>query len=226
MGDLKGWLLGVREKSRQIGALAFRRTEIKREEWRRLSEDDPILSSAPFNSALERVYDEQDDCTSFWRRTVLMDLDDPLDNESIFVDFQPLYEAIHIYGCLNKGEELRSTYEADRRKQMDLLLPSYLNLDDNGKQLNDLLADVAGFSIIERGTSAKTQNFRSMSEIEGIWDVMCARVIELITDTVGKITEPRVLLMVKDSVMLFMQTVQVICPVKQNSSFPEIRLLS
>ena len=64
MADLKGWLLGIRERSRQIGELAFRRTEIKREDWRRVSENDPILANAAFNSALERVYDEQDECNS------------------------------------------------------------------------------------------------------------------------------------------------------------------
>ena len=63
MADLKGWLLGIREKSRKIGEIAFRHTEAKREEWRQIAENDPILSSAVFNSALERVYDEQDDCT-------------------------------------------------------------------------------------------------------------------------------------------------------------------
>jgi exocyst complex component 6 len=65
MADLKGWLLGIREKSRDIGEIAFRQTEGKRQEWQRISETDPILSSAAFNSALERVYDEQDDCTKF-----------------------------------------------------------------------------------------------------------------------------------------------------------------
>jgi exocyst complex component 6 len=64
MADLKGWLLGIREKSRAVGEIAFRRTAEKREEWRHVSGNDPILSSAVFNSALERVYDEQDDCTS------------------------------------------------------------------------------------------------------------------------------------------------------------------
>jgi hypothetical protein len=62
MGDLKSWLLGIREKSRLIGEVAFHHTEMKRQEWRRISENDPILSSAAFNSALERIYDEQDDC--------------------------------------------------------------------------------------------------------------------------------------------------------------------
>ena len=63
MADLTGWLLGIREKSRDIGEIAFRQTETKRDEWRRVSEKDPVLASATFNSALERVFDEQDDCT-------------------------------------------------------------------------------------------------------------------------------------------------------------------
>jgi len=116
---------------------------------------------------------------------------------------------MHIYDCLNKSEELRSTYEADRRKQMDLLLPSYLNLDDDGRHLRNFLANIAGFSIIERSTAAKTHDFRSVSEIEALWDMLCARVIDLITETVTKISEPRVLLTLKDSVTLFMQTMQV-----------------
>jgi len=62
MADLTGWLLGIREKSPKIGEIAFRRTEEKREEWRHIAENDPILSSAVFNSALETVFDEQDDC--------------------------------------------------------------------------------------------------------------------------------------------------------------------
>src|SRR5579871_4724066 len=64
MRDLNDWLLSIREKSRQIGEIAFRRTEKKRDEWRSISENDPILSSAGFNSALQRVYDEQDECLS------------------------------------------------------------------------------------------------------------------------------------------------------------------
>lgn len=62
MADLTGWLLGIREKSRDIGETAFRQTERKRDDWRRVSEKDPVLSNAAFNSALERVFDEQDDC--------------------------------------------------------------------------------------------------------------------------------------------------------------------
>jgi exocyst complex component 6 len=134
---------------------------------------------------------------------------DPLNNERISIDFQPLYEAIHIYNCLNKGDELRESYEADRRGQMNLLLPSDINLDDGGKYLRILLANITGFSIIERATTARTQNFRSVSEIEALWDIMCSGVIDLVTETVERLTQPRTILTVKDAMMLFMQTIQV-----------------
>jgi len=116
---------------------------------------------------------------------------------------------MHIYDCLNKGDELRTTYDADRRKQMDLLLPSSIKLDDDGGFLRHLLANITGFAILERATAGRTQNFRSVSEIEGLWDILCARVIDLITETVARVNEPRILLAVKDSVMLFMQTIKV-----------------
>jgi exocyst complex component 6 len=134
---------------------------------------------------------------------------DPLNNEQIVIDFRPLYEAMHIYASLNKADELQRTYEADRRKQMDLLLPSSVQLDEDGVQLHDLLAEVTGFSIIERATSAKLPDFRAVSQIEGLWDLMCTQVIDLISDAVSKINDPKVLLTVKDSVTLFMQTIQV-----------------
>src|SRR5438270_252254 len=135
---------------------------------------------------------------------------DPLNNNEISVNFKPLYEAMHIYSSLNKAEELRRTYDADRRKQMDLLLPSSITLDENGTQLYNLLADITGFAILERATASRTQEFRSASEIEGLWDLMCAQVIDLMTDAVAKINNPKVLLNVKESVTLFMQTIKVL----------------
>lgn len=150
---------------------------------------------------------------------------DPLNNETIVVEFQPLYEAMHIYDCLNKADEFRDTYNVDRRKQMDLLLPASLNLDDDGQYLRDLLANITGFAIIERATTSKTQNFRLVSEIEELWDIMCMRVIDLITEAVANIKEPRVILSVKSSVMLFMQTIQVQQDISQTYPSLEIRLL-
>jgi exocyst complex component 6 len=139
----------------------------------------------------------------------MLTLVDPLNNDEILIEFRPLYEAMHIYECLNKRDEFHDLYEADRRKQMDLLLPSYLPLDDEAQYLNDLLRDVTGFAIIEWATAGKIPNFRTAAEIEGLWDILCARVIDLITESVSRVIEPRILLKVKESVLLFLQTIQV-----------------
>jgi hypothetical protein len=108
---------------------------------------------------------------------------------------------------------------------MDLLLPSNLTADDDGTALRNLLANITGFSVIERTTTIKTYNFRTPSQIEALWDSLCARVIDLLTDTVAKITEPRLLLVIKDSVMLFMQTIQVPHPIKSSVHSVAVRFL-
>ena len=41
--------------------------------------------------------------------------DDVLDNEHLKVDFTPLYQCIHIYGALDALEEIRKSYQADRK---------------------------------------------------------------------------------------------------------------
>jgi len=143
-------------------------------------------------------------------RFMLTNAVDPLQNKSLSISFQPLYEAIHIHSSLGKGEELRDTYDTDRRKQMDLLIPASLNINEHTHELQDLLANIAGFAIIERATSVKVQTFRTASEVESLWEAMCARVIDLIADTVAKILDSKVLLSVRDALELFMQTVQVI----------------
>lgn len=38
-----------------------------------------------------------------------------LDNEQLHVDFKPLYECIHIYSALDSLDEIRKSYQADRK---------------------------------------------------------------------------------------------------------------
>ena len=92
---------------------------------------------------------------------------------------------------------------------MDLLLPSSLIIDEHGTQLHDLLANITGYAVIERITVSKAQSFRSKPEIEAIWDTMCSRLINLLTDTVTKVVDPKPLLLIKELIELFLQTVQV-----------------
>lgn len=41
--------------------------------------------------------------------------DNVLDNDKLKVDFQPLYQCIHIYTTLDSLDELRKSYQADRK---------------------------------------------------------------------------------------------------------------
>ena len=41
--------------------------------------------------------------------------DNVLDNDQLQVDFKPLYECIHIYSALDSLDEIRRSYQADRK---------------------------------------------------------------------------------------------------------------
>ena len=41
-----------------------------------------------------------------------------LDNERLTVDFTPLYQCVHIYGALDAIDEIRKSYQADRKVSM------------------------------------------------------------------------------------------------------------
>jgi Exocyst complex component EXOC6/Sec15, N-terminal len=64
MQDLKGWLLAIREQTQGVGEMAFMQTEKSRATWRKIAENHRILSTASYNSPLQRVFDEQDACFS------------------------------------------------------------------------------------------------------------------------------------------------------------------
>lgn len=61
-----------------------------------------------------------------------------LNNDKLKVDFKPLFECIHIYNTLGLLEELRSSYQADRKvflfifhtaMAFDLVLPGSVGSD-------------------------------------------------------------------------------------------------
>ena len=55
------------------------------------------------------------------RRGLIISLtDNVLDNDQLQVDFKPLYECIHIYSALDSLDEIRRSYQADRK-----VLPKY-----------------------------------------------------------------------------------------------------
>lgn len=54
------------------------------------------------------------------------DLDNVLDNDKLKVDFQPLFQCIHIYTTLDSLDELRKSYQADRKVLFYCFYPSVI----------------------------------------------------------------------------------------------------
>jgi hypothetical protein len=56
----------------------------------------------------------------------MLPLVDVFDNSELKVDFKPLYHCIHIYTALDSLDELRKSYQADRRVRRITLRPFFL----------------------------------------------------------------------------------------------------
>ncbi|ODQ55686.1 exocyst complex subunit Sec15-like protein [Saitoella complicata NRRL Y-17804] len=199
MGDLRQWLLGVREQSRLVGQLAFDETDRRRRSWHDRIMSDPVLNNAKLNTALELVLNEMNPFSA-------------IDNDRVRIDFTPLHECIHIYSQLGLSEELRTSFEQDRRRQRDLLLPASLTVEggDVAASLEVLLEDITGFAIIEQETLKQTRgtNLRSSHEINDLFASLTKRVMSLTLSALAKTSNPDTLLRVKNILVLFIQTVE------------------
>ncbi|KAI5807455.1 exocyst complex subunit Sec15-like-domain-containing protein [Peziza echinospora] len=196
MSDLNAWLYRIRETSQLLGQVAFDQTELRRRRQRERIEKLPYLRPFKLNSAIELVLDE---CEEF----------NILDNEEVRVDFTPLFECLHIYDALGERDEFRLAY-ADTRQQQKELLMNITTLefrDDDISALANLLEQIAGFAIVERATIRKTANFRSSSDVDGLWDSMVKKAIAVMTPAVmNGVQNSATLLKIKNILALFIQT--------------------
>jgi hypothetical protein len=197
MTDLNSWLYRIRESSQLLGQVAFDQTELRRRRQKERVEKSPYLRLFKLNSAIELVLDEREEF-------------DVLDNEDIKIDFEPLFECLHIHEALGERDEFRQIYTNTRRQQKELLLPASLTLNDEDiSGLHHLLESIAGFAILEKATMKKTQNFRSGSDVDELWDSLCKKAIAIIGPTLNGVTTADTLLKVKNVLALFIQTMDV-----------------
>jgi exocyst complex component 6 len=154
MTDLNTWLYRIRETSQFLGEVAFFHTKQRQDRQRNRVERNAFLSRFKLNSAIELVFDENNDF-------------DVLDNEEVQVDFTPLYEALHIHDALGQIDRFRGDYAATRRQQKELLLPNSVDLlsDDDDASLRALLEGIAGFAIIEKATMQRAPQLRSSLDV-------------------------------------------------------------
>lgn len=194
MMDLNTWLYRIRETSQFLGEVAFYHTEMRRARQKERSEKDEYLGSFKLNSSVELVADESEEF-------------DVLNNDEVSVDFSPLFECLHIHDALGQTEKFRADYAATRRRQKDLLIPQTINLlDDENSSLSSLLEGIAGFAIVEKATMQKTENFRSQSDVDELWDSMCQSAVTLISSALHNVDNDDKLLKIKGVIALFIQT--------------------
>ncbi|KAH8895180.1 exocyst complex subunit Sec15-like protein [Thozetella sp. PMI_491] len=195
MNDLNTWLFRIRETSQFLGEVAFYHTEQRRERQRKRVESDEFMNHFKLNSAIELVFDEDNDF-------------DVLDNEEVKVDFTPLFEALHIHDALGQSDKFRSDYSATRRQQKELLMAVSVDLmsEDEDASLSALLEGIAGFAIIERGTMSRAPQLRSA--VDELWDSMCDSAISIISKALNDVSNAEILLKIKGVVALFIQTME------------------
>lgn len=146
-----------------------------------------------------------------------------LDNERLQVDFTPLYQCIHIYGALDAIDEIRRSYQADRKvsvsygikkiqmlkcvaqAQSDLIIPDTLSLSN----LFSVTQEIVGFFIIETHVLNTTGSFRSEREVEELWDALLTRLTTVVENALKKETDADSFLRVKESLMGFVMTLEV-----------------
>ncbi|CAK5275482.1 unnamed protein product [Mycena citricolor] len=189
--SMKQWLLEIRNVSGDVGRLALDATETRQRRWRGRREKDPLLRMSRVGSAVEMVTYEKTDY-------------DVLNNDQIQVDFKPLFQSIHIYTALDSLDELRRSYQADRKAQSDLILPTPLPLG----ALDSLTQEICGFFIVETRVLETTDEFRSERDVEELWDGLVVRLTSAIEAALRTETNPDSFLAVKECLIKFVMTLE------------------
>ncbi|KAL2017298.1 hypothetical protein VTK56DRAFT_2321 [Thermocarpiscus australiensis] len=199
MSDLNSWLFQIRETSQVLGEVALSHTQERRARQKQRAEVDGFLNRFKLNSAIELVFDENNEF-------------DVLDNYFAFaqVDFTPLHEALHIHDALGQVDKFRAEYAATRRQQKDLIMPSSANLfsDDEYDSLRELLETIAGFAIVEKATMQRAPLVRSTLDVDELWDSMCQAAIRIISKSLDEVNNAALLVRIKENVALFIQTME------------------
>ncbi|THG93626.1 hypothetical protein EW026_g7662 [Hermanssonia centrifuga] len=187
----KQWLLDIRNVSALVGQLALEAMDARTRKWRARRDKDPVLKLSRVGSAVETMTYEKTE-------------HNVLDNERLKVDFTPLYQCIHIYSALDALDEIRKSYQADRKAQSDLIIPETLPLGS----LSSVTQEIVGFFIIETHVLSTTGNFRSERDVEELWDALVSRLSGVVDSMLQSETDADSFLRVKEGLIGFVMTLE------------------
>ncbi|KAI5477595.1 exocyst complex component, sec15 subunit [Pseudohyphozyma bogoriensis] len=194
--SLKAWMYEARNASRAVGKGALDAMEARGRRWAARKRKESSVGLTKINGPIELGVSERHEFNV-------------LDNEQVKIDFQPLYQCIHIYDTLDAREELQASYQADRRAQAFLLLSQTASLTPFSlSALSALLEEIVGFFLIESHVLKTTNSFRSEQDVEDLWDGMCERVVRIVDEGLAGCEDPDAFLGTKFKVLTFVQTLE------------------
>ena len=230
------WLLEVRNVSGQVGMLALEEMRSRVRRWRNRREKESILRSRRVGSAVELVINEKNECKHALRHSAALYItgatihlshviDHLLDNDQVHVDFQPLHQCIHIYTALSILPELQASYQADRKTQASLIISTVPSSVPTPAQsstpastastvsalqqiLPPLTHELIGFFVIELEVLRTTVGFRSMLQVEELWQDVVVGLIELVEGGIRYEKDGKVLVAIKDTLTAFLQVIE------------------
>lgn len=191
MAKLRAWMLDIREKSGLVGQCALEETGRRQQRWREHAERNPSLKFAKIHSPIELTLNEQGDF-------------DPLQNERVEVDLVPLFECMHLFGELGNTPAFKRQYAEDRQIQRDLLLTPAAMTDMSAVQ--NMLHDVAGFTIIEHSIMTKAAPFRTKEDVDTIWQSLVSTLVQSLR--AAEHLDPAAILQMRSTMFTFIHTLE------------------
>ncbi len=133
-----------------------------------------------------------------------------LDTDSAELDFTSLFQCIHIHGVLGKRIQLKLEFDESRRLQAEVILHSPIVFaNDDISSLEKYIQEIAGFFVIEATVISTTQDFRSRSSVDTLWQTCTNKMNTHLSGVLGECTNPDLYLYIKQCVTSFISTMEV-----------------
>ncbi|KAI9344931.1 exocyst complex subunit Sec15-like-domain-containing protein [Obelidium mucronatum] len=186
--EIRNWLGTVNEKTRAVGKAALNISE--RRELKRLEN----IVTHGHSISLDFIANED------------MDV---FDVASEHIDFKPLYKCIHIHDVLGKRSKFIEQFEGHRGTQADLLFESNFSINsDDLKGFEIYLQDAVGFFIMEAVIMSSTQNFRSRTTVEHLWEISSDKLNRIVIEGLQGCQNPEAFFAIKQSLSAYVHTLQ------------------
>lgn len=189
------WLTDVRDTSEEIGKLALEAMRVRSRRWRSRKEKEPMFKSSRVGSAVELVTHDKIE-------------NNLLSNDQVNINFEPLYQAILIYTTLSILPELQTSYQTDRMAQASLIMSKLTTPHLLPMTLPSVTNELLGFFVVEIEVLRTTIGFRSMRQVEDLWDDVVKTLVELVGGSVKSQKDMGFIVDVKDTLTAFIQTIE------------------